>query len=669
MFSPDGKKFRSKTEVERYIIEKGLIIDPASIDFTVRGAKNSKKPNIVRAQLRGVKPMKEKTPKPKTNVAKTKSPEGSPKSPKKSLAQKLVIKMKFATPPKGDKVSKLTRRRSSSSKAVKKKDETKGVKRKADKLAKPPSKRAKVAVKGKPEGKAVRKKMTLPKPKPNREKKAVLEEEPEDDENEEEEIDEEEAEEGEEEEENIAEGEAQSDSEDEVEEDNEGNYDDQVDASDYRYSLEEEAINQVDDSDEEEDMEEDEEEEEEEDENDDVDIEQYERESPFVDQVNMEEAHNVENAEIVKADSLDIVIGESNDTDNDSAVEESVDTAQCFPESGEETNLSSADENNDRDKVERLLNRTEGMTVQDAYETSVRLGHFSDLQAQRRSPRATPSRFGNSARRNSYIKSRSFSDSYEWEPIQTRRKSQTYESSKDVNENNNIVTPQLTEPLRKSVSESKVLETNNTVEAPASKSETVQNVKQSPRLKRKASLGTKALETNIKTESPAVKTEAVQNVKQSPRPKRKASLGNKSLETNDIKETKVSKIETVQNIERSPRPKRKASIETVSKEKVKRRQSSDIKKSPARSPRARTVSEPAPSPRVEIPGTVENTEDDRYGPDGEYGNAPKFLDILKICCNTGCPKKTMPLLIGIYFYISTSTDMHLTYTIQEINIL
>ena len=646
--------------------------------------------------------MKEKTPKPKTNVAKSKSPEGSPK---KSLAQKLVIKMKFATPPKGDKVSKLTRRRSSSSKAVKKKDETKGVKRKADKLAKPPSKRAKVAVKGKPEGKAVRKKMTLPKPKPNREKKAVQEEEPEDDENEEEAI---EAEEGEEEEENIAEGEAQSDSEDEVEEDNEGNYDDQVDASDYRYSLEEEAINQVDDSDEEEeeDMEEDEEEEEEEDENDDVDIEQYERESPFVDQVkyeNVEEAHNVGNTEILEADRPDIVIGESNDTDNDSAVEESVDTAQCFPESGEETNLSSADENNDRDKVERLLNRTEGMTVQDAYETSVRLGHFSDLQAQRRSPRATPSRFGNSARRNSYEKSRSFSDSYEWEPIQTRRKSQTFESSKDVNENNNIVIPQLTEPLRKSVSESKVLETNNTVESLASKSETVQNVKQSPKLKRKASLGTKALETNIKTEapsvktetvqnveqsprpkrkaslgtkaletniktespavktetvqnvkqsprpkrkaslgtkaletnikteSPAVKTETVQNVEQSPRPKRKASLGNKSLETYDIKETPDTKIETVQNIERSPRPKRKASLETVSKtEQVKRRQSSDIKKSPARSPRARTVSEPAPSPRVEIPATVESTEDDRYGPDGENGTFPKFLDILKI---------------------------------------
>ena len=31
-------------------------------------------------------------------------------------------------------------------------------------------------------------------------------------------------------------------------------------------------------------------------------------------------------------------------------------------------------------------------------------------------------------------------------------------------------------------------------------------------------------------------------------------------------------------------------------------------------------------------------------------------------------KKPMPLLIGIYVYISTSTGMHLTYTIQEINI-
>ena len=37
---------------------------------------------------------------------------------------------------------------------------------------------------------------------------------------------------------------------------------------------------------------------------------------------------------------------------------------------------------------------------------------------------------------------------------------------------------------------------------------------------------------------------------------------------------------------------------------------------------------------------------------------------------TGCQKKkTMPLLIGFYFYISTSTGMHLTYTIREINIL
>ena len=27
---------------------------------------------------------------------------------------------------------------------------------------------------------------------------------------------------------------------------------------------------------------------------------------------------------------------------------------------------------------------------------------------------------------------------------------------------------------------------------------------------------------------------------------------------------------------------------------------------------------------------------------------------------TGCPKKTITLLIGIYFYITTSTDMYLT---------
>ena len=32
-------------------------------------------------------------------------------------------------------------------------------------------------------------------------------------------------------------------------------------------------------------------------------------------------------------------------------------------------------------------------------------------------------------------------------------------------------------------------------------------------------------------------------------------------------------------------------------------------------------------------------------------------------------KKTMPLLISIYFYITTSTGIYLTYIIKEINIL
>ena len=548
-FSPEGKKFRSKTEVERYIFEKGLNVDPASIDFTVRGAKNSKKPNIVRAQLQGGKPKKDKTPKlkkdktPKANVSKTRSPEGSPK---KSLAQKLVIKMKFSTPPKGGTVSKLTKRRSSSSKAVKKKVETKGVKRKADKLTKPPSKRAKIAIKSKTEGKGVKKKVTLPKPKAKKEKKAVQEEQ-EDDENEEEMEDEEEEVEDEEEadeEENSADAETQSDGEAEEEADIERTYDENYDASDYRYSLEEEAINQVDDSDDDEEEEEEDEEvegesEEEGEANDDVDIEQYEKESPFVDQVKsenvrvVEETDNVVDAEVVEAESLDVVVGENHDTDNDSAVEESVDTAQCFPESGEDTD-NTGDEHNDRYKVEQLLNRTEGMTVQDAYETSIRLGHFSDLQkVQRRSPRATPSRFGNSARRNSYEKSRSFSDSYEWEPIHpvhTRRKSQTNEGSKDVNENNNIVVH--AESLKKSISDSKVLVRDNKSETESSKSETVQSVKQSPRPKRKAALGSQVLERNNSVEASPIKTETSQSVKQSPRLKRKSSSGGKVSETN-----------------------------------------------------------------------------------------------------------------------------------------
>ena len=36
--------------------------------------------------------------------------------------------------------------------------------------------------------------------------------------------------------------------------------------------------------------------------------------------------------------------------------------------------------------------------------------------------------------------------------------------------------------------------------------------------------------------------------------------------------------------------------------------------------------------------------------------------------HTGCPKKTITLLIGIYFYITTSTCMYLTWTKQKISI-
>ena len=555
--------------MERYIKEKGLSIDPTSIDFTVRGAKNSKKPNIVRAQERVKQPKKEKTPtkvtKPKVKVpSKTKSPEGkSPKSPKKTLTQKLVIKMNFSTPPKDFTTNKIKKRRPNTPKTeTVRKVEAKGVKRKADKLIKPPSKKAKVIVNGKAKPKAVRAKATLPKPK-RKEEKVVKDIQLETEFEKIEQAKDEEREDDIEEVDNSDEEESVSD--DEVESNDDRLYN-QVDASDYRYSLEEIDLNQVhsDDSDEEIVYIKD---------NDIDNNESYEKGSPFVDRMEPEESDDEDHEEddndgkLVTNDNgtqytaveqkvvvlsnpeflsnPDIIIGEHVDTDDDSVVQESVDTGQYMTESEEETEhtaVTSAEENNDIEKVERLLNRTEGMTVQDAYEASVRLGHFSDFQAQRRSPRATPSKYGNSARRSSYEKSRSFSDTFEWDTIRTRRKSQTMDNQ-DVNENNN----------------------------------------------------------NSINRTEEIKNNAVE------------------IQVSDTKNTKANfedtKTESLKNTELSPKPRRKAFVERLSVHQSKRRKSAEIAKSPARSPRARRVSEPVPS--VENQLAQEKNDDDRYGPDGE----------------------------------------------------
>ena len=613
----------------KYIFEAGLSLDPASIDFTVRGKTNSKKPNIVRqAQQRVIKPPKEKKeklekPKVKKSIKiktpERKSPQKLVKSPKKTLTQKLVIKMNFSTPTKRNKTEEGTKAPSSDSKL------TKGIKRKLEKIKYPAAKKTKVIVNGK--AKAVKSKPSTSKTntekevksekkgkaevkikaeekmkteekakvkkKPVKEAKAEPESESEDNEEESEELEEEdEVSESEQE----TDSEAESVSESEAETVNGGVSMNQVDASDYRYSLEEIDLNQVksDDSDDDDDDDDDE---------NDVDVENYESENPLGDQLEssgieesegnedyeMEAESEEEETEVENKENLsilerlgneavefkkygnsekyissqqkvvvlsnpevlsnpNIIIGEYGDTD-DEIVQETVDTENYVQESEEdvENNINAMADSTDNEKVERLLNVTEGMTVQDAYEASVRLGHFSDLPAasvsQRRSSRGSPSKYGSSARRSSYEKTKLLSDTVEWDTKRTRR-TWSEDNNKVVSDNNNSM---------------------NTFQVVQKETEQ-----------------TKILDSNL--------------------------LNRNSVTVNS---------KPAESVALSPRLSKRLSSESVSNETSRRRKSSEIAKSPARSPRSRTVSEP--SSRLKTSPVKENAEDENryHGPDGK----------------------------------------------------
>ena len=120
-FSPDGKRFRSRTELERYALEWGLDVDPETIDFTVRGRGNKPQPkppksakrNSVKLKLasspanKKAQTEKEKmkllfAKKLEDDVKKLKSLKSPPKT-NKTISQKLVVKMKFSPPVKKQK--------------------------------------------------------------------------------------------------------------------------------------------------------------------------------------------------------------------------------------------------------------------------------------------------------------------------------------------------------------------------------------------------------------------------------------------------------------------------------------------------------------------------------------------------------------------------------------
>ena len=604
--SPEGKKFRSRTELERYVLERGLSVDPASIDFTVRGKANTKKTDVVRQTHTKVpRPPKEKKEKVKEMKIKPikdkptterKSPQKSPKG--RTLTQKLVIKMNFSTPTK----------RKENEEANDESKQTKGVKRKAESQKQPAAKKAKVVTNGKvsavksnpktnEKGKKERKMFIATKNKSENnagsdkkrkmDKKLIEEEQPEseseEDDGESEDSDspssssdassgryeevsgsEEEASESEDDSENdeASENEAESESDSGA-----GVIGNDVDASDYRYSLEDIALNQVNSDDSDEDIV-----------DDDVDVENYEAESPVDDQlessdVEENEANIVENKgkrvhsredlsvleRLEKEVSLgdhtysgtyaklhqkvvvlpnpdvlsnpNIIIGEYVESNEEGVQGNSGNESKVIASSKHEV-----EGGGDIEKVERLLNVTEGMTVQDAYEASVRLGHFSDLQAasvsQRRSSRGTPSKYGNSARRSSYEKTKLSSDTVEWESKRPRRT-----KSESGNRDNNV--------------------SNNPL----------------------------VIHVPIKTQNPIEQTS--------------------TIETNLVSESSLTFNKPVENVSLSPRFSKTLPSDNVSSESLRRRKSSEIAKSPARSPRSRTVSEPSSRLKSPVKKTTE----------------------------------------------------------------
>lgn len=118
-FSPTGKKFRSRTELERYVGDTGIEIDPQKIDFTVRGKKagGDSKPKPVKKKMKPAISLnlKEKTKSDKKNVPsptkELKQLKTSPKKAGKTLSQKLVVKMKFAAPFKITKSSNTSKKK------------------------------------------------------------------------------------------------------------------------------------------------------------------------------------------------------------------------------------------------------------------------------------------------------------------------------------------------------------------------------------------------------------------------------------------------------------------------------------------------------------------------------------------------------------------------------
>ncbi|XP_067683662.1 uncharacterized protein [Haliotis asinina] len=103
IYSPDGKKFRSKTDIALYIHQEGLNISVDDFDFAKIKNKAKAVGDVTTKLSKSTKSKRTKKNlvKPKPESPKKKSPvKVSPKKDNRTLAQKLVVKMNFATPTK-----------------------------------------------------------------------------------------------------------------------------------------------------------------------------------------------------------------------------------------------------------------------------------------------------------------------------------------------------------------------------------------------------------------------------------------------------------------------------------------------------------------------------------------------------------------------------------------
>ncbi|XP_046339986.2 uncharacterized protein LOC124121069 [Haliotis rufescens] len=103
IYSPDGKKFRSKTDIALYIHQQGLEISVDDFDFAKIKNKAKAVGDVTSKIIKSTKSKRTKKNivKQKPESPKKKSPvKFSPKKDNRTLAQKLVVKMNFSTPTK-----------------------------------------------------------------------------------------------------------------------------------------------------------------------------------------------------------------------------------------------------------------------------------------------------------------------------------------------------------------------------------------------------------------------------------------------------------------------------------------------------------------------------------------------------------------------------------------